>query len=400
MKTFKNVKTIILSAFFILICTQVSGAAEKPDPVIIGLDADMTSGSAQSGEAIKRGIVLAMDELNRHGGVLGRPLRLLVRDHRGNPARGIDNIVEFAGMEGLVAVVGGLHTPVAMAELKTIHKHQIVYLVPWAAGTPVIENGFEPNYAFRVSVRDEYAGRFLIDSAIAMGHKQPGLLLEQTGWGRSNQRSMIEAMASHGIEPVSVQWFHWGNNDLRNQIKEISKAGADVVMLVANAPEGVAAVRSMAGFPDDQRLPIVSHWGITGGGFFRNAGENLSKVDLVFLQTFSFLDPPHPERAEQLFRAYKKSYPGTREPKDIISSVGTVHAYDLIHLLALAVQKAGVIKRPAVREALEHLEKHRGVMRDYDPAFTPENHDALNSQDYRIARYDENGAIVPVRTGR
>lgn len=86
--------------------------------ILIGLDADMSSASAESGEAIRRGIVLALDGINRNGGVLGRRLELVVRDHRGNPGRGIDNMLAFAQMNDLVAVVGGIHTPVALEELE------------------------------------------------------------------------------------------------------------------------------------------------------------------------------------------------------------------------------------------------------------------------------------------
>ena len=152
--------------------------------LIIGLDADMTSGSAQSGLAIRRGVVLALDEINAAGGLLGRPVELIVRDHRGNPDRGVDNIVEFAEMSDVLAVVGGLHTPVALRELKTIHDQQMIYLGPWAAGTPIVQNEYSPNFVFRVSVRDEYAGGFLVDRALERGLSKIGLLLERTGWGR------------------------------------------------------------------------------------------------------------------------------------------------------------------------------------------------------------------------
>src|SRR5713101_2101114 len=107
-----------------------------PNAIVIGLDADMSSGTAEAGEAIRRGIVLALNELNRAGGLLGRPLQLVVRDHQGNPARGIDNMEAFARLGNLIAVVGGLHSTVALDELETVHRHRLIFLLPWAAGTP------------------------------------------------------------------------------------------------------------------------------------------------------------------------------------------------------------------------------------------------------------------------
>jgi branched-chain amino acid transport system substrate-binding protein len=389
-----GVLMVVLSLFM----PAESAGTENDAPILVGLDADMSSGSARSGEAIRRGIVLAMDDINGRGGVLGRPLALVVRDHRGNPARGLDNMAAFAGMKDLVAVVGGLHTPVAMAELEFIHKNHIIYLDPWAAGTRIVENGYRPNYVFRVSVRDEYAGGFLIGKALDAGHEKIALLLEQTGWGRSNERSMTEALKARGLEPATVQWFHWGSTDLTQQIQSIRDSGADVILLVANAPEGVAAVTAVAKLPRKERLPIISHWGITGGDFFEKAIQSLQQVDLVFLQTFSPLDPPFPQRARQVFDAYGKKFPECPTAEDIFAPAGTAHAWDLIHLLALAVEKAGSTHRPAVRTALEHLDTYAGLVRTYAPPFTPERHDALSVENFRLARYNGRGVIVPIQT--
>lgn len=372
------------------------GAGAAANAVAIGLDADLSSASARSGEAIRRGIELAIDEINASGGVLGRPLRLVARDHRGNPARGIDNIVALANTENLVAVVGGIHTPVALAELDTIHARKVIYLGAWAAGTPVVANGRDPNYVFRVSVRDEYAGEFLLKKAQDAGYERPGLLLENTGWGRSNEKAFKAAARSLGVSLAGIAWFNWGVTDLAREIDDLRDAGADVVMLVANPREGVVAMRSMAGLPAASRLPIISHWGITGGNFHEQVREHLATVDLSFLQTYSFIDPPFPARSAALFRAYRARYPGIESPADVISPVGTAHAYDLIHLLALAIEKAGTIDRVAVRAALEQLGPHDGLVRRYDPPFSANDHDALDASDFRLARFDAAGAIVPI----
>ena len=55
--------------------------------IYIGLNADMSSGSAQAGQAIRRGILIAIEEINQSGGVLGESLELLVTNHRGIPAK-------------------------------------------------------------------------------------------------------------------------------------------------------------------------------------------------------------------------------------------------------------------------------------------------------------------------
>lgn len=355
----------------------------------------MSKGSAQGGEAIRRGALLAMDEINEAGGVLARPLRLVVRDHHGVPARGIDNIIELARTDNLVAIIGGAHTPVALAELKTIHKEEVIYLGPWAAGTPIVDNNYDPNFVFRVSVRDEHAGGFLVDAARKRGFHRLGLLLWRTGWGRSNRKAMENALAAVGASPAAVQWFNSGQKNMTREIEALRKAGADVIMLVATATEGVKIVRTMANLPPDKRLPIISHWGITTADFHAKTADALTKVDLTFLQTYSFFDPPRRAIGKKVYTAYCAKFGGCRSPADVLSPVGTAHAYDLVHLLAKAIETAGATDRRAVQRSLETLGRHDGLVRRYDPPFTPGRHDALDATDFHLSRYDSNGAIKP-----
>lgn len=268
--------------------TMAAGGAvadQSAEPILIGLDADMSSNAALSGESIRRGVVLAMNRINRRGGVLNRPLKLVIRDHRGIPARGVDNMEDFAKMDQLAAVVGGIHTPVALAELEAIHRHKILYLGPWAAGTPVVMNNRSPNFVFRVSVSDRHAGGFLVGAARDRGFRKPGLLLWRTGWGRSNEKAMKAAMSRIGMTHAGVQWFNTGTRNTTNQIKALAANGADVIMLVANPADGLVTIRNVADMPTNSRLPIISHWGITGRDFFREAPKAIQKIDLSFLQT-------------------------------------------------------------------------------------------------------------------
>src|SRR5262245_5165404 len=57
----------------------LSTSAVDPNAIVIGLDTDMSAGAAEAGESIRRGIVLALEEINRDGGFLGRPVQLVIR---------------------------------------------------------------------------------------------------------------------------------------------------------------------------------------------------------------------------------------------------------------------------------------------------------------------------------
>ena len=351
--------------------------------ILIGLDADLTSSSSQSGVAIKRGIELALDEINQTGGVLGKELVLKSLSHTGFSDQGIRNIKKFAKEKNLVAIVGGLHSPVALAEQEIIHQEKIVYLDPWAAATAIVENGYSPNYTFRLSVRDQYAASFLVAKALERGYKKIAYLYEDTGWGRGNLNGIISALkqqTNDDITLVATPSFVWGEDDFNHQLGIIEAKGAEVILLVANAPEGVNIFKNMA--LRKSTIPVISHWGITGGNLDDSAREALKKLDIKVLQTFSLMDS-NTEKVTAFKKRYFERYP-TAGAQKILSESGTVHAYELIYLLVKAIEQAQSIDRVKVRDSLERIENYSGLIKNYYRPFTALNHDALGLDDLNL----------------
>jgi branched-chain amino acid transport system substrate-binding protein len=89
---------------------------------------------------------------------------------------------------------------------------------------------------------------------------------------------------------------------------------------------------------------------------------------------------------------------GIERIEDIQSPVGVAHAYDMMHILARAIRLAGSADRVAVRNALEKVPVHEGLVRRYAPPFTPTRHEALGSAELLMARYRADGVLVPTRS--
>ena len=169
------------------------------------------------------------------------------------------NIEQFSQTPNLLAVVGGVHTPVVLAEIDPIHEKNILMLVPWAAGTPIIDNGHSPNNIFRVSVRDAEAASVLINHVKYMGLSNIALVLERTGWGRSNLESLTQAASNNDIDITATHWINWQQKDFSEDIAAIKSAKAEAITLVTNVPEGVVVLDEMAK-QGIASLPVVSHW--------------------------------------------------------------------------------------------------------------------------------------------
>ena len=131
-------------------------------------------------------------------------------------------------------------------------------------------------------------------------------------------------------------------------------------------------------------VPVVSHWGISGGRFPELAGPTAG--DAHFIQTYSFFGKQSPI-GEKVLAALVEQHDSINGPEDIFSPVGTANAYDAMHLVAKAIDKAGSTDGDAIREALEHLGKHEGLIKTDNPPFTPTNHDGLNENDYIMVRF-------------
>ncbi|OLE55380.1 MAG: ethanolamine utilization protein EutN [Cyanobacteria bacterium 13_1_40CM_2_61_4] len=383
---------VIASLMSVALAATAPALAQSKEPVKIGLSAAVSGGSAASGEAIKRGLQIAIDEINAKGGVLGgRKLELIVRDDEGNPQKGVTIARELVEREKVVAVFGGLHTTVALAQVPVWHELRTPYMGAWAAGTNITRNGQAPNYVFRVSANDDYVDRFLSRYAMeTMKKSKPGLLLENTPWGQSNETGLTKWFGEKGIKAVGVERFNWGDPDMSPQLLRLKNAGADHIVLVANAPEGAQVLRSKAKLGWDTAM--ISHWGISGGRFAELTGDLSEGV--TFLQTYTFFGKQN-ERGQYVLKMLREKH-GIKEPGDVIAPVGTANAYDGLHLLALAIEQAGATDGSKVRDALESLKsEYKGLIKSYRRPFSPEQHDALTDEDYVMVVW-KGGKIVPV----
>ncbi len=365
-------------------------------PVLIGLDAEFGHRTSTSAQAVRQGLEIAIAEINQSGGVLGgRPLELVIRDNRSLPARGLDNLRELAAIPDLVAVFGGKFSPIYMEVLPTAHELGILLMDPWGSADGITEHDFRPSYSFRLSLKDSWAAPVMLRHALERYQaRKLGVFLPNTAWGRSNQAAISRAAAANGQTLVGEKWYNWGDKSFSDDYQELRAAGAQAIVLVANEAEGSTLAREVAALPPADRLPIVSHWGVTGGKFAELAGAGLDELDFAVVQTYSFVGRDDPA-ARRVLAALRERY-GITGAEAVKSPVGVAHAYDLMHLLAQAIEWAGSTDRAAVRTALENLGPYDGLIRHYDHPFTPERHDALSPAEVFMARFTADDRILPI----
>ncbi len=385
-------RTAIATALAALAAASLSPLALAADPIKIGLVTALSGQSAQSGEAITRGLTVAIDEINAKGGLLGgRKLELVRRDDEGNPAKGVVAARELIFKEKVAVIFGGLDTPVSMAIVPIVNAEKVPFMGPWAAGTGVTKNGANPNYAFRVSAVDEQVDKAMLSYAQkTFKTSKAGLILVNNPWGESNEKGIVAALAEKSMKPAGIEKFEASDVDIVPQLTRLKAAGADTLFLVGNVGPSAQVVKSLDRM--GWKVPVVSHWGPAGGRFTELAGPNAKNVH--FVQTFSFFGKLTPV-GDKVVKDLKAKYPNIKGPDDITPAVGVANAYDGMQLAALAIAKAGSTNGDAIREGFYKIDRYEGLIKTYVKPFSPTVHDALQSDDYVWAQFIDN-RILPV----
>jgi branched-chain amino acid transport system substrate-binding protein len=387
--SFTSRRTVLVAA---LCAGLLPIAGHAADPIKIGLVTALSGQSALAGEAITRGLTVAIDEINAKGGLLGgRKLELVRRDDEANPAKGVVAARELIFKEKVAVLFGGLDTPVSMAIVPVANQEKVPFVGPWAAGTAITRNGANPNYAFRVSAVDEIVDVGMVDYAQkTFKTSKFGMILVNNAWGESNEKGLNAALAAKGMKPVAIEKFEGNDVDVVPQLTRLKAAGADTLFMVGNVGPSAQVVKSLDRM--GWQVPIVSHWGPAGGRFTELAGPNGKNVH--FVQTYSFFGKQSPV-GEKVIAALKAKYPSIKGPDDITPAVGVANAYDGMMLAAQAITAAGSTEGDAVRQGFYKIGTYQGLIKTYNKPFTPEVHDAVASTDYVWAQFIDN-RILPV----
>lgn len=369
-------------------------------------DADY-SVNIDSANAMKMGFLTALSEVDNK--VHGYNIKLIEKNHRGNINRSLSTFKHFKKNANALFILGGLHSPPYIVNREYINKNKIPLLVPWAAGGPITRYPDSNNWVFRLSIDDTVAGNRLAEHALSKLHcKSPRLFLEQTPWGESNYKTM-SAYLNNKV-PFDVSWFGWNTkqNTAEVEIKKAINQNVDCLILVASYTESVHFLNAMLAISPELRLPIISHWGLTGGDLDKVLTPELKKgVDLSVIQScFAFNDDWITPFSEKVLKRAKTLFPAAFTNKDMLNApAGFIHAYDLGRIAIRALQNiklSGDIKkdRLAFKNALENIQHPiQGLIKQYEKPFSiwtqskPDAHEALNLADFCMATFDDKNQI-------
>jgi branched-chain amino acid transport system substrate-binding protein len=321
--------------------------AENP-PIKVGQYGAFSGKEAAFGTAARKGAMLAFDEINAAGGVLGRPLELLTEDNQSKAGESATIAKKFVSRDKVVAVLGGNPSTNSLEAAPILQNAKIPMIAISSTNPRVTEMG---NYIFRVCFIDPFQGAVLAKFARETLHAKRAAIITSVNNPYSVGISKVfrEKFTAGGGEVVIEQRHSEGDKDFRAQLTAIKAAGVDCIFHSSNYTEGALICIQ------------ARQLGFTGPLFGGDAWEAPQLIEIggkavegVYYSTHASPESTAPEM-QNFIKKFRARWDG--ETPDSIAALG----YDAARLLFDAIKRAGTTDSAALRDAIATTKDFAGA---------------------------------------
>jgi branched-chain amino acid transport system substrate-binding protein len=353
-----------ISAPYVIGSARAQGATIK-----IGMCAPVTGPAAESGGYAIKGAKLALEAVNKAGGILGKQAELIVEDDQTTNPGIVLAFSKLASQPDLVGFLGSIRSTQVHAMAPDVLK----------LGKPVMIGGTDPNlthmgnqWLFRCRPNDNYSGRVIADYGVStLGKKKWAVLHSTDAFGTAGGKALTEALTKLGSTPVLDQGYANQSQDFTPVVLAIKQSGADILgsYFTFENDLGIFArqLRQLG-----VNIPWVGSPSITNITALKLAGPAL-------YGTFGVAD--YAEDSSDASKAFGKVY---RDAVKVAPDNQSSWPYDAINVLSAAINKAGSTDSGRIREAILATKKFPGAEGEYN---FDQNGDGLHG--YNIVKNDK-----------
>jgi branched-chain amino acid transport system substrate-binding protein len=352
-------------------------AIRAADPIKIGMVVPLTGSIADAGRYAVQGAKLAVEEVNKAGGVLGRPFELVIEDDQSlNPAT-VLAFTKLADDKEIVAFLG----PTRSTQIQSIAPSVM------QAGRPVMIGGTDPSltlagnpWFFRFRPNDTYTARVMSDFGLnKLGKRNWAIVHATDAFGSTAKTLFADALQRQGITPVLVQGQPNNSPDYTAVALAVKQSGADVLAtFITFEPDVAIFARQL------RQLGVNIVW-LGSPSITTTTARKLAGPTLYGTFAVADFHPDANPEAKSFSEKYLASYKTT---PDFFAS----WPYDAVHVLAQAITAAGSVDPQKIRDALLAVKGYRGVEGTYN---FDKNGDGLHG--YNIVKNDNGNIVVEKR---
>ncbi len=315
------------------------------DPIKIGMTQPLTGAVAASGNYVANGAKIATEVLNRAGGVLGRPLELILEDNKSNPREAVASVEKLVLRDRVPVLIGAWSSTFTLAIMPKLIEYKVPMIVETSSASRITTSG-NP-YVFRIAPTSEmeavaFSGLL---SKFTPAIRKVDFLSVNNDFGRGAAEKFALALAAKGVAIGKTETMTPEATDLAAQLTALKQSDSDTVFVTTGVEQLTLALRQAV----EQRLGkrIVT----TGGGFPDQLINNPLPAGNESFHIL-FYAPWFPERAPHpaLARTYTEEW--NKKGWEFAGLTEGFRGYDAMLTVVAALRLAGKPEAEAIRAAL------------------------------------------------
>lgn len=300
-----------------------STAAATPTEYTIGFSGPLTGDGAYYGEASKEGIDLALDEINKAGGVKGVPLKVVYEDDRNNTADAQTVLLKLAEANKVPVVIGINTSSVTMATCK---KAEEMKVVQYSIGSNPKIGSSCSDFTFQLQGNDLEQGLEFAKIAQFYKFTKTAVVYMNNDYGIGNKNAFVQSAKDAGIEVLAEVALQPEGKDYRTEVLQVKNVNPEMVAFIAYGAEGSAFLRQAKELGVTTKFVGDANWG--DESVWKLAGDAL--VGMVGLQAGAHTSPEYQKFAAAFQAKYNKA-----------PSIWSEYFYDEVYIAAKSIEMGG-----------------------------------------------------------
>ncbi len=372
-----RILSILLAASLVIAYSPARGVC-KSVYKIGGIFA-VTGPASFLGDPEKKSMILAIEAINKGGGIDGHLLEPVIYDTEGDPSKAVMAVNKLINKDMVIAIIGPSRTPTTMAVKPVVERAKIPF-ISCAAGNKIV---LPPNpWVFKTAQSDILAVSAIYNYMKKHGIKKVGILTVANAFGESGREQLLSQAAKFGITVVADESFGHKDTDMTAQLTKIRKQGPDAVICWGTNPGPAVIAKNMKQL--GMKIPLYQSHGVASPKFIELAGDAAEGIILPAGKILVADLLPDSDPQKSILKAYIKAYKA--KFNETPSGFGG-YAYDAIQLLAKAM-KGSEGDKDKIRNRLEKIKGHVGISGIFN--FTPQDHNGLDPSAFVMVKI-ENG---------
>lgn len=349
----KKIISLPLFAVALIAALLSGGCNDRGGEIKVGEFASMTGKEATFGESSHEGTLLAIEEANAAGGVLGKKLKLLTEDTQskaGEPATVVNKLI---ARDGVVAVLGEVASSRSLEAADICQDNKVPMISPSSTNPKVTEKG---DYIFRVCFIDPFQGTVMANFAThTLKAKKVALFTDvKSDYSKGLAKFFKERFTANGGQ-ISVELdYNGGDKDFKAQLTAIKGDNPDAVFVPGYYTD--AALICVQAKQLGLNVPLLG-----GDGW---ESEELVKIGGDAVEGQYFSTHYHPDVGSEVSKRFVENYrkrwknsDGTPKTPNALAACG----YDSAAVLVDAIKRAGSVEGAKIRDAVAATKNFQGV---------------------------------------